>query len=250
MDCGGILLATMISVVSGKGGVGKTTVSVGLARALVDMNQKVLLVDTDWGLCSAEFLLKNVQSVYHVGDLLGSGVSLAQAVVGSEGEPDFLAAAHQNLTPEEIRTFALLLQEHTKDYDYVILDRPSGLDFSLEEALPSVTGLIVSGMDAMSLHGASLGAEGLAKVGVTEPFLVINRFVPALVKGNRGVNIDMACDQVGAQLLGIVPEDIAAAAYGQREKKSPTPYQKALERIACRLMGEWKPLPKLSKLTK
>jgi predicted phage-related endonuclease len=59
-------------------------------------------------------------------------------------------------------------------------------------------------------------------------------------------NVDLWMEKTGL----IVPEDISAAAYGQREKKSPTPYQKALERIACRLMGEWKPLPKLSKLTK
>lgn len=242
-------MGQIITVASGKGGAGKSTVANGIARMLTQLGYRVLLIDTDFGLCSAEFLLSGgAEVVYHLGDVAQGTVSLEQAVITHKGEPDFLAA-----TPEkpEIPVVAEVVQSAAEGYDYVLLDRPAGLDFSLESRLSSCFALVVTAPDAMGIRGAGNACTLLKQVGCAMCYLVINRFRPLMVKLKNAPDIDTVCDRVGAQLLGIVPEDadlFEHQAKGEFHPKSP--YGKALYRIACRLKGDSVPLPKLSKIMK
>jgi septum formation inhibitor-activating ATPase MinD len=114
-----------------------------------------------------------------------------------------------------------------------------------------MVGLIVSSSDVTSIHGATLAAEGLSDAGVTQSYLLLNHFLPHLVKKKLAPNPDMICDQIGVQLLGILPQEAAVPSQIVEAKMNlNSPFRKGLERIARRLTGQQVPLPKLSKLTK
>ena len=70
------------TVLSGKGGVGKSTVSVALGMALARRQLPCCLVDADLGLRSLDMLM-NLHSrvVYDVLDVIGKGCTLSQALI-------------------------------------------------------------------------------------------------------------------------------------------------------------------------
>lgn len=249
---GGSDLGDIITVVSGKGGVGKSTVAASVARHLKQWAKRVLLVDTDGGICSAQLLVSGGESaIYHLGDLFAGVASVEETTVVIEGEPHFLAAPDRLFTPREWRELALLLLSLRERYDYIVVDRAAGLDFVLEQYLTDYTALVVSTPDPLSLRGAGQACHVLRQMGCENVRLVINRFLPAYVRQKIMPNIDSICDRVGAQLIGIVPEDLFVLQ--DLTKGKPTkeaPYNKALNRIAGRLAGNAIALPKLKKLLK
>lgn len=242
-------MGQIITVASGKGGAGKSTVATGIACCLQKAGHRVLLVDTDFGLCSAELLLSCASNVvYHMGDVISRAVTLERAVITSKKSPDFLAAGSSVQDAEQV---AKVLTECATAYDYVIVDRPAGLAFELESFLPSFCSLVVAQIDGMGIRGAATACSLLKQVGSVKCFVIINRFQPALVKGRAAPDIDTVCDTVGAQLLGIVPEDEALFTYQTKGSfSSKTLSGRALTRIAARLTGQTVPLPKLKKLMK
>ncbi len=245
-------MGKIISVVSGKGGAGKSTVAAGIGRGLVGLGYRVLLADTDWGLCAAEFLTENGnQAVYHMGDVLSGSVSPEQAIVPGAGTPDFLAAPPEETELSHWQRAAQLLTYLATGYDYVLVDRSAGFDTRLEEHLPQLTALVVCQPEGMSLRGAEVICQALRRGGCQDIRLVINRFRPAAVREKILPDIDGVCDRVGAGLLGIVPEDDRVLSDQANARFSPkAPYGKALVRIACRLSGQQVPLPKLRKIMK
>ncbi len=242
-------MGQIITIASGKGGAGKTTVANGIARVLCAKGCKVLLVDTDYGLGSAEFLLSGgSRVVYHLGDVACGEIPLEKAVVIGQGEPDFLAASPTVPNEQEL---AKVLEQAAVDYDYVLIDRPAGLDVSLENHLTSFSSFVIAQPDAMGIRGAQNACSLLKQAGCEKCYVILNRFRPLMVKAKTAPDIDTVCDTVGAQLLGIVPEDadlFAHQAKGTFSMKAP--YGKAMFRIGGRLQGEAIPLPKLSKIMK
>ncbi len=243
-------MGTILLVVSGKGGTGKSTVAAGLARNLAQLQNKVLLVDTDAGIASAEMLAAGgEQAVYTLADVLDDAVSFSQALVQTKGQPDFLAAPKLPFTERQTARLPSFLEQIATEYNTVVVDRPSGLDFSLEQALSQAIGLIVASPDPLAVRSASLIGQGLQQAGHTQQYLILNQFLPKMIRFGVLPDIDSLCDTVGVQLLGIIPMDgqvLLDAAKGRFS--SSAAYGKALKRIALRLNGQSVPLPKLNKL--
>lgn len=86
--------ARVITVTSGKGGVGKTNLTVNLALALADLGQKVLIIDADLGLANVEFvlgmspkynLLNLLDDGYHINDVVMDGPRGVKFMSGGSG---------------------------------------------------------------------------------------------------------------------------------------------------------------------
>ena len=78
-------LARVITVTSGKGGVGKSSISVNLAIELARMGKRVLIMDVDFGLANIEVML-GIRPEYNLADMMFRGKSLADIVIkGPEG---------------------------------------------------------------------------------------------------------------------------------------------------------------------
>ena len=70
----------VIGVASGKGGVGKTTVSINLATALAQQGQRVMLFDADLGLANAQIAL-GARAEYNLSHFLSGQKTLAEIVL-------------------------------------------------------------------------------------------------------------------------------------------------------------------------
>jgi len=121
----------MISVTSGRGGVGKSSVVINLAESLARLGQRVLVVDADHGTGDICRLL-GVQPPCHLGQVLSGERSLEEIVVdagnGIEILPGGLAVQqYQSLSPSE--RFSLLqgMGRLEERFDYILIDTGSGI---------------------------------------------------------------------------------------------------------------------------
>src|SRR5947199_663187 len=75
---------SLLAIASGKGGVGKTFLSVNVALALRDLGHRCLILDLDWGLANVDVAL-GLAPAHHVGHVLTGECSLEEAVIEHQG---------------------------------------------------------------------------------------------------------------------------------------------------------------------
>lgn len=237
-------MAQTILIFSGKGGTGKSSVTVGLGRALAAMGQRVLLVDCDIGLRCLDLLLGVSQSVvFDWGDLLLDRCDAADAVL--PGEADLLAAPRRFDPGFTEAGFAAMLTPLRAAYDYILLDAPAGIGSGLLLAAAGADAAIgVTTPDAVCVRSCCTAYAALRAQGLTDARLIINLFEVRPVLHGRLLNIDQCIDETGIRLLGAVPRD-PAVSFCSVTGKAPdefSPASLAYERIARRLCGEKIPL--------
>ncbi len=137
----------VVAVTSGKGGVGKTNFSVNLALALVDMGQRVLLVDADLGLANVDLVL-GTDSPHHLGHVLHGRCRLAEAVHEGPRGLRILSGgtALEELTSlpaEQIVDFLSQVPEVAGRGEIVILDTGAGLSGQVRAFLAAAPEVIV-----------------------------------------------------------------------------------------------------------
>lgn len=151
-----------LAIGSGKGGVGKTVVSVGLSTALTRMGYRVLLFDADLGLANVDLQI-GADPVFTLQDVVYGNCSLERAVVSVPNGPDILAAssgAREMVSMGEARREMLVDQliKYAAGYDYLIIDTEAGIGsgaITFLSAVPQV-GVVVANeptsiMDAYAL---------------------------------------------------------------------------------------------------
>lgn len=125
----------VMAVTSGKGGVGKTNVSVNLAMAMINDGKDVMLLDADLGLANIDVLL-GLNPAYNLAHVLNGSHSLEEVVVHGPGGLKIIPAASgikdmANLSPAEhtglIRTFS----ELSDQLDVLIVDTATGISDSV-----------------------------------------------------------------------------------------------------------------------
>lgn len=195
----------IISVVSAKGGVGKSTFCTEVGKMLALHGKRVLLVDMDIGVRSLDILLGvSENTVYNWGDLIKDNCDFRKAVIQIQNNLWLMAAPidfSEDYTSDKL---AESLKKYKNDFDYVFLDSPAGLEsgFSLSAELSDVC-VVVSTPDPVSIRAASYACANVRKSGVKEIRLVINKFNKKI---HKSVNVDEIIDTVGARLLGIIPD--------------------------------------------
>ena len=241
-------MGKVFAITSGKGGVGKSTVSTGLSLALSSLGHRVLLVDMDEGLRCLDLML-GIESeiVLDLSDILG-GRDINDATY-KVNENLFLIPAPLKLGLIDAFSLANFANQAQGMYDVVIFDFPAGIDFSLYSSLPKDTlFLTVAFPDSVTIRDAAVVSNLLAKKGCRSR-LIINRFDYKLSKHKYYKNIDAIIDESQLQLIGIVPlsEKLQLLSLGQKLKVK-NKSMKALIRISKRLMGEQVLLPKIKKI--
>ena len=134
-------MAQVISVVSGKGGVGKSTFVANLGKALADSGRSVVVIDTDIGLRSQDFLLSLENQVFFdLIDVTSGNCELSEAILPVSSVPNlFLVPAAQfsrvrALEPKKLRK---MLRELKERYDFVLIDCPAGIERGFRNVLAS-----------------------------------------------------------------------------------------------------------------
>ena len=238
-------MAEKIVIASGKGGVGKSSLTAGLARALSGAGKRVLMLDMDIGLRSLDLIFGTQKDVlFDWGNVIDGGCEPNQAALAAGG-PMLMTAPMRmsdSFTKESMKELADKL---AKDYDYIFFDAPAGLSDGFELACVAADrGIVVSTANAVCVRSVNITAGAMRKLGLSDIRLVINRFDEKAVCKKKLLNIDDVIDAVCVQLIGIVPEDAAVSHCAVRGEPLPasSAAAKAFSRIAKRIDGGEAPL--------
>ena len=123
--------ARVITVTSGKGGVGKTSVSVNLAITLSKMGKKVILLDADFGLANIEIML-GVRPRYNLADLMFKGKEMKDIITYGPENIGFISGGSginemANLTKDQVSHLIEKMCELDRIADVIIVDTGAGL---------------------------------------------------------------------------------------------------------------------------
>jgi flagellar biosynthesis protein FlhG len=123
-------MTRFISITSGKGGVGKTSIAVNLAVQLAQHGKRVCLLDADWGLANVNVMLR-LRPQYTLEDVIVSGVSLDEVLLRNVQGVDIIPGSSGSermtaLTPDQLERLANAMQD-LQQYDFVLIDSASGI---------------------------------------------------------------------------------------------------------------------------
>lgn len=242
-----------ILVTSCKGGVGKSTVSIGIASALATAGKRVLLIDFDLGNRSLDLMLGMQDDLlYDICDLTGGRADCETVIHIHPEHPNlaFIGAPFRYTGETDAESFRAALDrlEELYAFDLAIIDTSGGAHESVAIAAPSCdTALIVSSQNPTAIRAAEKSGMILDENGVEEQFLVINGFDTDKESFSRRAGVLEMIDRTRTRLLGIVPMDAqinllseeGKNVFGRRKKSNS---RTAFENIARRLVGENVPL--------
>lgn len=150
----GTVLAKKIVVASGKGGVGKSTLTAGLSGTLAGLGKSVLVIDCDIALRSLDLMLgvRNLV-VFDWGDLILYRCEPQQAMLKTDG-PALLAAPLTNNDAFTRENFGNLVKSFENYFDYILIDAPAGISGGFRLAVGAAdTGIIVATPDEVCVRG-------------------------------------------------------------------------------------------------
>lgn len=245
-------MGEIISVISGKGGTGKTTICAAIATCLAAEGKKVLCIDADIGLRNLDISLgMSDQPVIAFTDVMHGHYQLSDAT--EHPELQNLALFTAPLREQEgfisIQQFGKFLQDVRNNYDYCLIDAPAGIGTGFRLTTEHADRcLVISTPDPASMRDAERAAELLSLAGKEDIHLIVNRITPKLF-ARMELTVDDIMDEVGLPLIGIVPEDndvVLAAASGEALIFAANDgAAEACLRISRRLRGVPTPLMKL-----
>ncbi len=241
-------MAQVFTVLSGKGGVGKSTFCVNTAISLSKKGNKVLLIDGDISLRSLDLLLGLDEMVlYDWSDVILDRCDSDKARLFYDDNLQLLPAPLEH--PENLNTdtFKELISQYAENYDYIFIDSPAGIgELPLIYAKCADMCIVVATPDNVSARSACIAGSELVKAGIDDNniSLIINRFNSRAVIFGKYLNIDEIIDITYIKLLGVVPEDkrIMYASVNDAELPERSKARIAFNNIADRITGKDVPL--------
>lgn len=130
-------IARVITVTSGKGGVGKSSVSVNLAIQLRKLGKRVVILDADFGLANVEVML-GIRPRYNLSDLLYHEKSITEIITNGPLDVGFISGGSgikelANLSKDQITYLSGKLNELDNCADIIIVDTGAGISDSVLE---------------------------------------------------------------------------------------------------------------------
>ena len=121
----------IISVASGKGGVGKTWFTVNLAACLAETGRKVLVADCDLGLANIDIML-GLTPMRNLKDAILGDTDVRDVLTKTEAGFDFLPASSgvremAQLFAEDMEKLKAMMRAVSEGYDYMLLDIGAGI---------------------------------------------------------------------------------------------------------------------------
>jgi septum site-determining protein MinD len=244
----------VITVTSGKGGVGKTTATANLGAALADFGHKVVCLDGDIGLRNLDVVmgLEN-RIVYDLVDVVEGRCRLRQAMIRDKRLPElYLIPAAQTRDKSAISPSDMvrLCDELRPECDWILIDSPAGIERGFRNAIaPADIVVVITNPEVSAVRDADR-IIGLVEAEEKGPVrLVINRIKPEMVRRGDMLAVDDILELLAVQLVGMVPDDDSVLTSTNRgtpvvlDGKSKAGL--AFRNVARRLMGEEVPFMNL-----
>lgn len=248
--------AQVITVTSGKGGVGKTTTVANLAIALAADGRKVVCIDGDIGLRNLDVVmgLEN-RIVYDIVDVIEGRCRLRQAMIRDKHFQElYLIPAAQTRDKNAVSPSDMtrVCDELRPDHDFIIIDSPAGIERGFRNAIAAADRvLVITNPEVSAVRDADRVVGILEAEEKYAPALILNRLNPTMVKNHDMLSAEDVLDLLAIKLIGIVPEDEGVIVGSNRgtpvalEPKSRA--GEAFRNIAKRLQGQDVPFMDLDK---
>ncbi|WP_396435182.1 MinD/ParA family protein [Limnohabitans sp.] len=225
------LFPQIIGVASGKGGAGKTTVSINMAVALVLRGHKVMLLDADLGMANAQIAL-GAHAAFNISHVLSGEKTLEEVLVttkqgirlvpGSSGLRDIAALDSQQIA-HMIHAFDALQEP----VDYLIVDVAAGIAPAVLSFMAACQRRFVVVCDQPS---SIADAYGLIKVMATEQSLDEIYLIPNMVgSAHEGRQLHRRLNDVCTRFLGISLKPLPGIEADELVLQSLRKYQSVLE---------------------
>ena len=238
---------TVITITSGKGGVGKTTTTANLGVALARRGKRVACIDADIGLRNLDVVLGlENRIVYDIVDVVEGRARLRQALIRDKRLPDLQmlpAAQTRDKTAVNPQQMLKLADDLKTEFDFVLIDSPAGIEHGFRNAIaPADRVVIVTTPEVSAVRDADRIIGLVEAAEKPKPTLILNRLRPGMVKRGDMLATEDVLEVLAIDLVGIVPEDETIITSTNRgnpvalDGKSQA--GQAYGRIAARLLGE------------
>lgn len=212
----------IIGVASGKGGVGKSNLSINLAWHLANAGQKVLLFDADFGLGNTDILL-GIHSDHNLDQVVQGEKAISDIVTSVSERIDILAAGSANYelaNASSLKMDAVFyqLEKFSESYDHVIVDTGAGISENVRNTLLYCDEvIIITTPEPASLTDSYASIKIVSKRDPNVKFGVVVNMVENMVQAKR-TYYQLA--QVAQKFLGINPRFIGAIPRDERMLKA------------------------------
>lgn len=255
-------LARVITVTSGKGGVGKSNVSINLALQFRKMGQRVIILDADFGLANIEIMFGTVPK-HNLCDLIYKGKNIKDIITWGAGDVGFISGGSgivgmSNLSRDYLVYIIQNLAQLDAIADVIIIDTGAGISDAVLEFLVASGEIILvttpeptSITDSYSLLKA-LNRHPRFSKETSQIKVVANRVNRPAEGSTLFAKLELVVNRylkLPISYLGAIPWDnqLAEAVMQQKPVSLSNPNAKstiAFEEIAAKLMGEDKPIKK------
>jgi flagellar biosynthesis protein FlhG len=221
----------VIGVASGKGGVGKTTVSINLAVALNLRGHKVMLLDADLGMANAQIAL-GAHAPFNISHVLNGDKTLEEVMVttkqgirlvpGASGLRDIAA-----LDTQQIASLIRAFDGMREPVDFLVVDVAAGIAPAVLDFMAACQRRFVVVCDQPS---SIADAYGLIKVMATEQSLDEIYLIPNMVgNAHEGRQLHRRLNDVCNRFLGISVRFLQSIEADELVLQSLRKYQSVLE---------------------
>ena len=206
-------MARSIVVTSGKGGVGKTTLTANLGRGLARLGQRVVLMDTDIGLNNLDVIMDiENRIVYDLIDVIENRCRPRQALIEDRVKGLYIMpSAHGyddcHVSGQNLRALVNILSQ---TFDYVLLDCPAGIEAGFHRAVTACNeALVVTTPHISAIRDADKVISLLTSYQKKHIHVVVNRARGDLMINSEMVDYKDICQILKIAPIGVIPEDDA-----------------------------------------
>jgi len=204
--------ARVIVVTSGKGGVGKTTITANLGRHLAALGHSVVLLDVDLGLNNLDVLTGiEHKVVFDIVDCIENRCRVRQALVkDSEQNGLYILPSCHSYDKSKCngQNIKAIIASLSVSFDYCILDCPAGIELGFHRAVAAANeALVVVTPHISSIRDADKVVKLLGSYKLDKTNIIVNRARGDLIVDSEMVSINDISVLLGKDIVGVIPED-------------------------------------------
>ena len=215
-------MAKVITVTSGKGGVGKTTTAAALSTGLALRGKKTVVIDFDVGLRNLDLVMGcERRVVFDFINVINDGIRLNQALIKDKRvEQLSILPTSQTRDKDALNAegVARVIGELKEDFDYIVCDSPAGIErgammalYHADEAVVVTNPEVSSVRDSDRIIGM-LNSKTLRAERGEEPVkqhLMLTRYDADRVQRGEMLKVEDVLEILAVPLLGVIPQDDA-----------------------------------------
>ena len=205
-------MSRVIVLTSGKGGVGKTTVTANLGRHLASKNYRVCLIDMDIGLNNLDVVMNMEERVlYTMMDIIDNRCRVKEALIQDDCFPLLYMLSSGGLNKNLAITITQIKQivfELQTMFDFILIDCPAGIDAGFKRAVSCADeALVITTPHLSAVRDADKVVTILSSYDISSKRFVINRARGDLIQDNIMFDVYDVGKTLGIEFGGVIPED-------------------------------------------